>query len=153
MTAMEELKACVNQEQIFLTRLADLSQQVETQCCRSEPSDPSPLLRQRQVYLDRLKKCVGRISVLMRKLPSEEQGRMNAVFSARLPKGQCNPEEMEIMEKEKKCHSLLSEISASDAESARQMKRECDRLQKLVNDSHSKRKKDSPFSGYSDFIN
>ena len=101
MTAMEELKACVNQEQIFLTRLADLSQQVETQCCRSEPSDPSPLLRQRQVYLDRLKKCVGRISVLMRKLPSEEQGRMNAVFSARLPKGQCNPEEMEIMEKKK----------------------------------------------------
>lgn len=149
MTAMEELQVCVHQKQIFLTRLADLSQQVETQCCRPEPSDPSPLLRQRQVYLDRLKKCTDRISALLRKLSPEEHGRMDAVFSANLPKSQCSPVEMEIMEKERECRSLLSEISASDAESARQMKRECDRLQKLVNDSRSKGKKDSLFSGYS----
>ncbi|QAT50669.1 hypothetical protein EQM14_13360 [Caproiciproducens sp. NJN-50] len=148
MAISEELQACLDQKQVLLTRLLNLSRQIETQCSREKPEDPSALIRQRQVYIDRLKKCADRIGLLLAKLPHEERERTDSILSARLPKAQCSAGEASAMEREAQCRSLLRELSASDAESRRQMKKECDRLQKLVNNSRGKGKKDSLFSNF-----
>jgi broad specificity phosphatase PhoE len=142
---MEELQACLDQKKILLTLLLNLSRQIEVQCAYEEPDDPSPLIFQRQVYLERLKKCVDRIAQVLEKLPDKEHERMTLVFSSRLPMAQCSAEERGASECEVECRSLLREISVSDAESKRQLKKECDRLQKLVSDSRGKGRKNSLF--------
>lgn len=146
--AMEELLACLNQKHVLLTRLLNLSRQIEVQCNRETPADPSAFIHQREVYLDRLKKCADRIAHLLAILPPEDRKRMESVLSSHLPKNQCSAEEAGVMEQEAECRSLLREISASDAESKRQMKKECDRLQKLINDSRGNGGKNSLFSNF-----
>lgn len=141
---MEDLKACLVQKQVLLTRLVNLSRQIETQCAREEPADPSPLILQRKVYLDRLKKCADRISFFLKQVPPEEKKRIGAVLSGHLPESLCSAEEAEVMKRELECRALLREISASDAESQKYMKKECDRLQKLVSDSRGKGERLSP---------
>lgn len=148
MAISEELRACLNQKQILLTRLLNLSRQIEAQCSREKPEDPSALIQQRQVYLDRLKKCADRIALLLTKLPPAERERTDAILFARVPKAQCSAWERSVMKQEAECRSLLREISASDAESKRQMKKECDRLQKLVSDSRGKGKNNSLFFNF-----
>lgn len=146
---MEDLKACLIQKQVLLTRLVNLSRQIETQCAREEPTDPSSLILQRKVYLDRLKKCADRITLLLKQIPPEERKRVDSVLSGHLPEALCNAEEAEVMKRETSCRALLREISASDTESRKYMKKECDRLQKLVNDSRGKGEQLSPLFRYS----
>lgn len=148
MAIPEELLACLNQKKVLLTRLLNLSRQIEVQCAHREPEAPFSLIQQRQVYLDRLKKCADRITLLLEGLPPEERERIRSVLSGRLPKDRCKTEETGAMQSEVECRSLLRGISASDTESKKQMKKECDRLQKLVNDSRGKGRKNSLFSNF-----
>ena len=135
---MNELQACIEQKQVLLTKLRDLSQQIELQCDKSEHRDLADFVEKRQIYLDRLKKCTNRITVLTKKLPPHEQQRMNLILSAKLSKEQCNTEEIHLLDVEVNCRTLLQQISSYDANSRQKIKQECDRLRGLVNDSRNK---------------
>lgn len=136
---INELRTCLEQKQVLLTKLLSLSRQIKDQCYQPEKTTPSALIEQRQIYLTRLKKCVDRINFLVEKLPPQEHERMNIILSAQSSKPACTQAESELWKLEVKSHSLLQEIYSCDAESKKKMKEECDRLRKLVNDSRSKR--------------
>ncbi|XOQ43519.1 MAG: FlgN protein [Clostridium sp.] len=133
-----EIRACVEQKQVLLTKILSLSRQIKDQCNQLDKTDPSALINQRQIYLNRLKKCMDRIAQLAAKLPPQEQERMDMILSAQSPKPACTPAESQLWEIEAKCRSLLHEICSCDAESKKKMKEECQRLRKLVNDTRNK---------------
>lgn len=132
--AYEELLACLDQEEVLLTRIRDLSVQIEVRCGLPDPV-PGELVQQRQVYFDRLKKCRARAAALLGKLESGERGRLNAVLSSGLKRDECSAEELPLLERGSKCRSLVREAAAADRESLERLKKERDRLQKLVGDS------------------
>ncbi|MFU0831589.1 MAG: hypothetical protein ACFWUC_01400 [Oscillospiraceae bacterium] len=142
-TMINELRTCIEQKQVLLTKILNLSRQIKNQCNQPEQMNPSFLIEQRQIYLNRLKKCVDRIGLLVGKLPPQEQNRINTILSAPSPKPICTPEESELWDLEVKSRSLLQEICSCDEESKKKMKEECERLRKLVNDSRSKRNNNS----------
>ena len=144
--AYEDLSACLEQEEVLLTRIRDLSVQIEVQCGFPTPA-PGELVRQRQVYFDRLKKCVGRVTALLGKLEPGERQRMSAVLSSGAKRDECSAQELPLLERGARCRSLLREAAASDRESLKRIKKECDRLQKLVNESR-RGKRDELFGGY-----
>ncbi|MVB09760.1 hypothetical protein CAFE_04250 [Caprobacter fermentans] len=146
MTGMEELLACVDQKEVLLTRIFNLARQIEVVCCEPEHPAPTALIQQRQVFLERLKKCADRVSFLIGRMPAPDQERVSGVLSGRVSKQECSEQEQLLRDRETRCRSLLRGALASDAESARQMKKERDRLQKLVNDSRGKGRETSPFS-------
>lgn len=132
--AYEDLSACLEQEEVLLTRIRDISVQMETQCSLPNPA-PGELVQQRQVYLDRLKKCGDRVTALLGKLDPCERERLSAVLSSGVNREECSTQEAPLLERGAKCRSLLRETVALDRESLKQIKKECDRLQKLVNES------------------
>ncbi|WP_411676505.1 hypothetical protein [Caproicibacter sp.] len=146
MTAMEELLACVDQKEVLLTRIFNLARQIEVVCREPEHPVPTALIQQRQVFLERLKKCADRIALLVGKMPAPERERVSGVLAGRVSKQECSAQEQLLRDGETRCRSLLRGTLASDAESGRQMKKERDRLRKLVNDSRGKGRETSPFS-------
>lgn len=145
--AYEELLACMDQKEVLLTRIRDLSRRIEVRCGLPDASPAEPIT-ERQIYIDRLKKCEARVSSLLARLPAEERDRADRVLSARMRQKECaSDDEKALLTYGARCRSLLLEITAFDAESLKQMKKERDRLQKLVNDSRTGRG-DGLFSHY-----
>lgn len=145
--AYEELLACLDQEEVLLARIRDLSVQIEVQSGLPDPA-PGELVQQRQVYFDRLKKCRTRAAALLGKLEPGERERMSAVLSSGVKRDECSAEELPLLERGARCRSLVREAAAADRESLEQLKKERDRLQKLVNESR-RGKKAGPFGNYS----
>ena len=134
-----ELRACLDQKEVLLTRIKDFSRRIEVRCGLPDPS-PAGLITERQVYLDRLKKCEARVSALLGRLPAGERDRGEQILSGRLPREECSASERDLLESGIRCRSLLREISASDSESLKQIKKERDRLQKLAGGSRPGRR-------------
>lgn len=137
----EELKSCLEQKEILLTRIMNLARQIEVQCTFPDP-ELLDLLQQRQVYIDRLKKCSELLIVLTKQLDSRESERIGRVLSAQVEKETCSAEELRLMERESKCRTLLRETAAMDSESAKRIGDERDRMKSLI--SRSRKSKDGP---------
>lgn len=70
----ETVKACMNQKIVLLKKIRELSREIELHCCESN-LDPTKLPNQRQVYLDRLKKCESLLSAQVeRQTPATGNG-------------------------------------------------------------------------------
>lgn len=100
--------------------------------------DPENLPEERQVYIDRLKKCDRLIDSQVNRLSSNEQTRVNHALSSNLKKTDCTPEEFELSECSTACRSLLRGIVATDQVSMERFREESKRLQQLVNQSRQK---------------
>jgi hypothetical protein len=144
----EELQNCLKQKEILLTRIYNLSRQIEVESMAQNDSTPTQTILQRQVFLDRLKKCSVLIFRLCKQLPPAEQIRVKKVLAADLPKSECTAAEAETLEREANCRFLLRKICASDSNSKKQLKKECDRLKRQVNSSRSKGNQNSLFPNY-----
>lgn len=138
-----ELRACLEQKEVLLTKLLNLSRQIETQLEEPDVPNPLPVIQQRQVYLDRLKKCTSRITAMLDGLPSAKRAHIKSLLSMQRTTDSRSPEEAELAQLEAKCRALLRRINASDSISKSRIKKERDRLQKLVNDSRKKGQKNS----------
>lgn len=130
-----------------MTRVLNLSRQIEVLCCQPDHPNPADSILQRQVYLDRLKKCTDRVRLLTGRLEPEQKERIKRLFSADLPETECTASEMDLAKQGAVCRSLFREISATDAESQKAMKSECGRLHQLASDSRRKKEKSAGSTG------
>ncbi|MCI1965338.1 MAG: hypothetical protein LKJ17_04300 [Oscillospiraceae bacterium] len=144
----EELQNCLKQKEILLTRIYQLALNIESESLKPDGPAPTNEILQRQVLLDRLKKCSAHISQLCGQLAPESQNRIRKVLAAGLSKSECTEAEVETMAREANCRSLLKKICACDSNSKKQLKKECDRLKKQVNSSRSKGNQGSLFPDY-----
>ena len=133
---------CMKQELILLTKISDITKQIEVQS-RQEDMHLDGLAESRQVYIDRLKKCRNLIEKACRQLPLDKQERRKKIISGRFPKEECTPEEVKLLELGKKSYAVLHETLALDEEARERLQQECDRLQKMV---HASRKPAAQYS-------
>ncbi len=128
-TPEDFLPEYMKQELILLTKISDITKQIEVQS-RQEEIHLDGLAEKRQIYLDRLKKCRQMIEAACLELPPEQLERRKKILSGKFPKEECTPEETKLLELGAKCTSVLNEIIAVDKEARERLQRECDRMQK-----------------------
>lgn len=137
------LPDCMEQKLILLTKISDITKQIEVRSRQKEIS-LGDLADQRQLYINRLKKCQQMIESACQCLPPERQERRRQILSGRFAEEDCTAEEAKLLVLGKKCRVVRQETLSMDAEARERLQKECDRLQKLL---HSARK--SSKNGYS----
>lgn len=131
MPEYEKLEACLKQKVVLLKKTMNITKQLEVQS-KLPDIELNGLPQQRQIYIDRLKKCDALISNLINQLSAEQQVRMKKILSADFRKIDCESSELTLFEYGVQCRSLLRSITAMDTEILRRVSEERGRLQKLV---------------------
>ena len=133
-TPEDFLPDCMTQELVLLTKISDITKQIEVQS-RQKEIHLDGLAENRQIYIDRLKKCRQMIEAACQPLLPEQQERRKKILSGRFAKEKCTPEEAKLLELGAKCNSVLQEMLVTDREARERLQQECDRLQKLLHTS------------------
>lgn len=121
----------LKQELILLTRIEDITKQIEVQTRQSEIQMGS-LVDQRQLYLDRLKKCRQMIESVCAPLPPEQRERQKKILAGQFPQKECSPEEARLLELGAKCRMVLQRTLATDREARERLQRECSRTREQL---------------------
>lgn len=145
MISNEILLKYLDQKLILLTRISDITKQIEVQS-RQDDIQLDNLPDQRQVYIDRLKKCEQMINESLVPLSGEEKDRRKKILSGNFPKDECSDEEAKLLDYAMQCQNVLHRTLAMDVEARRLLQKECDRLQNLL---HTARKTKRTYSGKS----
>lgn len=133
----QKILECIKQKKILLEKVMEISSRMESLSKMPHP-DPENLPLERQVYIDRLKKCEQLIADQINQLSSNEQTRIRDLLSSSLKKADCTAQELELWEYGNSCRTLLRSIIAADQVSMERFREESQRLQQLVNQSRSK---------------
>ncbi len=122
---------CMRQQTILLTGILDVTKQIEVQS-REQRVDLRVLAEERQVYIDRLKKCRAMIDTVLRDLPEDRRERRKKIISGRLPEEECTAEEKEMLALGKKSAAALRDTLALDREARARLTEECSNIQKRL---------------------
>lgn len=139
MDSGELLLSCMKQKLILLTKTSDLTKQMEVHSMQTD-IEMGDLADQRQVFLDRLKKCESVIASCNATLPEKQQKRQKKILHGDFPKEECSASETELLECAVKCRELLCNILTMDKQVRERLQNECSRLQNLL---HNARKASS----------
>jgi len=126
----------MKQKKVLLEKIMELSSRMESLSKLPHP-DPENLPQERQVYIDRLKKCEQLLAIQINQLSSNEQTRMKNVLSSSLKKADCTAPEWELSECGRICRALLRSIIAADQVSMERFREESQWLQQNINQSRS----------------
>ncbi len=126
-----------DQRIVLLTAILNLTKQMEAQSSQKD-IQLGDLPEQRQVYIDRLKKCNRMIDVCQNKAKEDELARLEQLLSGKGGVEPRTPEERRLADYAQKSRCLLDSILASDVEAQRKIRIECDRLQKLMRSARQK---------------
>lgn len=132
-----------DQRIVLLTAILNLTKRMEAQSSE-EDIQLGDLPEQRQVYLERLKKCNRVIDECEKKANQEDRERLTRILSGKADAKDCTEQERRLAEYAQNSRCLLDSILASDVEARRKIRNECDRIQKLL---RSARKKSGSASG------
>lgn len=120
-----------DQKVVLLTAVLNLTKQIEVQS-RQEDIQLSDLPEQRQVYIDRLKKCNRMIDFCQKKAVGEEADRLKLLLSGKEDPQTCTEEERRLAGYARESRSLLDSILALDTEARKRIRNDCDRMQKQL---------------------
>lgn len=120
-----------DQRIVLLTAILNLTKQMEAQSSQKD-IQLGNLPEQRQVFIDRLKKCNRMIDVCQNKANDDELARLKQLLSGKNGVEPRTQEERRLADYAHKSRCLLDSILASDVEARRKIRIECDRLQKLM---------------------
>lgn len=127
----DKIKICLEQKEILLTKIFNLTKQLEARS-RQPSIHYEDLPQQRQVYIDRLKKCEKLLSSCIAGLPKDEGSHVNKILAGDIPQCECAAEEQECCSCAAHIQSLLGSIVAMDNEILRNTKKERDKQQKRI---------------------
>lgn len=120
-----EIITCLEQKEVLLTKVMDLTKQIEVRT-RQPEINLDDFLEQRVPYMKRVQKCNQLIASNVKLLEPERQTRMNQVLNYEIPEAQCSEEELCIMKLTKSCDHILQRINVLNKSSYDEMKRQYD---------------------------
>ena len=138
----EKLLFALEQKTLLLTKIADLTKQIEVKSKQKEIRLEN-LPTQRQILLNRVEKCNRMIDGCVKSLPEDSRERMRQILAGKIRPEECTPEETVLLRHSLKCLSLLRTILAENNIAVVRVRKERNRLQKAM----SKLRKDSNASG------
>ena len=126
-----------DQRIVLLTVILNLTKQIEVQSSQKD-IQLGDLPEQRQVYVDRLKKCNQMIDAFQNKTGEKEGARLKQLLSGNAGPESCTEEERRLADYAQKSRCLLESILTLDIEAQRKIQDECDRLQNLMRSARRK---------------
>lgn len=132
-----KLEFALKQKELLLIKIADLTKQMEVRT-KQEEIRLENLPEQRQVLLDRIKKCCRMIDSCVEALPEEDQKHAKRVLACEITPEECRPGEQVLLERSQNCLSILRTILAENAIAVGRIKKERDRLQQTLSGLHKR---------------
>ena len=127
----DKVKICFEQKKILLVKIMNLTKQLEARS--KQPNIHfEDLPQQRQIYIDRIKKCEKLLSTYINELPDDQSNRMKNIMSGNVPKCECEADEQEYFECGAKIRFMLGSIVAMDNEILQNTKKERDKQQRKI---------------------
>jgi hypothetical protein len=111
--ADNQMITCLEQKVILLTKVLDLTKQIQVRCKQPE-IELDDFLEQRVPYMKRVQKCNDLISALTKQMPLEKQNRMTQLLNAEIIEKDCEEEELLILILSKNCRTIMSRIASLD---------------------------------------
>ena len=115
----EQLMVCLEQKVILLTKILDLTKQIEVRCKQSDIQLDN-FLAQRSLFMERITKCDHLIANLIDRMPSDQQEHIRQLLKTATEERPCTADEKTILTLSKKCSSLKRRIVSIDS-SAREL--------------------------------
>jgi hypothetical protein len=133
---MEENKiiACLKQKKILLERVYNITKQLEAASIQPD-IDFGDLPQQRQVYIDRLKKCERLLSACIGELPPEDMEHVKGLLSGSAHSDTPGGPDVEYSRYGTDIRSMLGGIVAMDNEILRNTKKERDRQHRRMKEA------------------
>lgn len=131
---MDEIIACLEQKVLLLTKIWNLTKQIEVRCTQQEV-ELDQFLELRGIYIDRVKKCNSLIQKLTKNLPAEQQERLTRLLQPdAIQDDQCgSDEERKILKLSRDCADILQKAGALDQIARETLQKQCTELQEKIN--------------------
>lgn len=124
----DKIKICLGQKKILLTKILNITKQLEARS-KQPHIRYDDLPQQRQIFIDRLRKCENLLSSYITGLSGMESIRVKKILSGGIRKCDCTQDEQEIYDCSDEIRSKLGNIVAMDNEILRNTKKERDKQQ------------------------
>ena len=140
----ENLLPCMEQKVILLTKILDLTKQLEVSS-KQKDIDLGNLPAERKIYIDRLLKCHNLIINILNKSEVAEREHLEKILTIKVDRATCNEEELKLLEFTQKSQELLSKTIALDQVLTHNIEQERDHLRDLVNQSRANKTSNNIF--------
>jgi hypothetical protein len=141
---MEQLILCLEQKIILLTKILNITKQIEVRSAQPE-IELEDFLEQRGVFIERLNKCNTLINSIISELPSAQKSRTKMLLNLQASESDCNSDEQKILKLSKKCSELIKRITDLDTVAHQRIKKERDELMEKINELRKKEYKETPY--------
>ena len=111
--ANNEIVICLEQKVILLTKVLDLTKQIQVRS-RQPDIELDDFLDQRASYMKRVHKCNELISSITEQFPLEQQERIERVLNSEVSEKECLEDELLILTLTKKSILLLQRTASID---------------------------------------
>jgi len=111
--ANDEIVICLEQKVILLTKVLDLTKQIQVRS-RQPDIELDDFLDQRASYMKRVHKCNELISSITEQFPLEQQERIERVLNSEVSEKECLEDELLILTLTKKSILLLQRTASID---------------------------------------
>ena len=129
---INQIIICLEQKEILLTKIMNLTKQIEVRC-RQETISLENLFEQRDAFMKRVDKCDCLIANQINQLPLECQAQLRPLLLAKDEMSPCTEEEQRILQLAKSCFHIKQKALAIDQSANVLLKKRCDQIKEKIN--------------------
>jgi hypothetical protein len=142
----EEITACLEQKEILLTRILDLTKRIEVRCQEPEV-DLGHFLDQRAALMERVNKCNRLVDSRLEQMEPQERERCATVMELRIPKAGCADEtEQKAFSICTRILSLFEQAAAIDRSARESLRLQSEEAKKKLSELRTPKKQPELFS-------
>lgn len=132
-----EIISCLEQKVILMTKILDITKQIEVRCKQTKIT-LDDFLDKRRDYMHRVDKCNHLISTLSAELAEEEQKRLKKLMSGTESLQDKTEEETQIEELAAKSRMIVQRAASLDRDANELLKKRYNEVREKINESRKK---------------
>ena len=134
---IDQIIICLEQKKILLTKIMDLTKQIEVRCKQKTISLES-LFEQREGLMRRADKCDRLNENQINQLPPEERAYMRSLLQAKDETPPRTEEEQKVLQLAKSCSYIRQKAMVIDQSANELLKKRCDQMKEKINSTFKK---------------
>lgn len=130
-----EIMVCLEQKEILLTQILNLTKQIEVRC--NEPEvELEHFLDQRSLLMQRVDKCNDVIAHQLSELTPAQQSRSKLLLALKIDKQDCSDEERAALELVARCNSLFQRAAVLNKSANDEMQQQYKEVKEKIKQTH-----------------
>lgn len=140
----KQITACLEQKVILLTKIMDLTKQIEIRCM--EPDiQLDHFMDDRESFMKRVDKCDVMIRNQIQLLSDEEQAKTNQILSLAVSEADLSEEELKAFQLQQKCNLLFQRAASLNRSAMQAMESQYDEVKKKIKQLRKPKNNDGLF--------